>query len=418
MTVEITNLVNAPESLNAEFFQDVLENSLLETYVKIKKVSFTMGSSGGDNYCSQIYRVRLTFQRKNDSLDNISVIVKSIPLTDHSQFLAHLRVFLKEKIFYNNVLPRMEVLMDGVKFGPRLYHTLSQPISTLAFEDLSVLGYVMADREEGLDLCHGQMVLKKLGQFHGISMVLQKKDPISMNLFRFGMVAEEAVYGSDAFGIFFGNNIDGLIRNMSKWKGYEKILEKVKNYASNLKENLVKLQKPISGELKVLNHGDLWVNNCLFKYKNSPVKNGKKEVEDVVFVDFQLSIYGSPGIDINYFLYTSLQLDVLKNQRDELLKSYYHSLCETLKTHNFKEIPSYESILIEVKRRENYGFFASFGIFPTVSMQKEQSGDNSIDNFMDEDFAKKKIEIMFASKRIEDTLKYTIKRFDEMGVLD
>ncbi|XP_055842780.1 uncharacterized protein LOC129909734 [Episyrphus balteatus] len=414
MTVEFSNSVNAPESLDAKFFQEVLENGLLEAYVKVKKVSFEMGSSGGDNYCSKIYRVRLTFQRANEPLESISVIVKSIPLTDASQFLEHLRVFLKEKIFYNNMLPRMEVLMDKVKFGPRIYHSLSEPISTLVFEDLSSLGYVMADREEGLDMGHCEMVLRKLGQFHGVSMVLQKKDPASMNSFRFGMVAEEAVNASDVYKTFFGNNIDGLIRNMSKWKGYESITEKVKKYAANLKENLIKTQKPIPGELKVLNHGDLWVNNFLFKYKN----DNRKQPEDVVFVDFQLSLYGSPGIDLNYFFYTSLQLDVLKEKRNDLLKTYYRSLCETLKAQNYKEIPSFDNILTEVRRRESYGFFASFGIFPAVAMDKEQSGDNSIDNFMDEDFAKKKIEIMFASKRIEETMKYTMKRFDEMGVLD
>lgn len=419
MTVEFSNTVDAPESLDANFFQEVLENGLLEAYVKVKKISFEMGSSGGDNYCSQIYRVRLTFQRNNEPLESISVIVKSIPLTDHSQFLDHLRVYLKEKIFYNNMLPRMEVLMDNVKFGPRILHSLNKPINTLVFEDLSALGYVMADREQGLDLKHCQMVLKKLGQFHGISMVMHKKDPTSMNSFQFGMLAEQAVNGSDVFETFFGNNLDGLIRNMSKWKGYESITEKVKKYASNLRVNLIKSQQPIAGELQVLNHGDLWVNNFLFKYKNDGIGIiDRKQVEDVVFVDFQLSIFGSPGIDLNYFLYSSLQLDVLKEKRDELLRTYHRSMCETLKAQHFKDIPSFDTILTEVKRRENYGFFASFGVFPTVSMDKEQSGDNSIDNFMDEDFAKKKIEIMFSSKRAEDTLKYTMKRFNELGVLD
>lgn len=36
----------------------------------------------------------------------------------------------------------------------------------------------------------------------------------------------------------------------------------------------------------MLNHGDFWCNNFMFKYKNA------SEVEDVCFVDFQLPKYG------------------------------------------------------------------------------------------------------------------------------
>jgi len=40
-------------------------------------------------------------------------------------------------------------------------------------------------------------------------------------------------------------------------------------------------------ELSVLNHGDFWCNNFMFKYKDD------SEVEDVCFVDFQLPKFGN-----------------------------------------------------------------------------------------------------------------------------
>lgn len=417
MSVELSNSVGAPESLDLRFFEEVLENALLEPCVAVRKISIESGSAGGDNYCSQIYRVRIFFQRSDEPLENVSVIVKSIPVTEGMQFLLDLKVFLKEKIFYNIMLPRMEILLDNTKLGGRLYHSAKEPINTLVFEDLSSLGYIMANREKGLDLEHCLMVMKKLGQLHGVSLVMQKKDPDCMKTFHSGFLSEEGVNGSKTFETIFKTSFDALTKLVSTWKGYESITKKLQKYASNFKQNLIDTQLPIPGELKVLNHGDLWVNNFLFKYNTKDNKT-KRLVEDVVFVDFQMSVYGSPGFDLNYFFFTSMQLDVLKEKREELLMSYHKSMCDILKAYNYENIPSFKEILIEVRRREKFGFFASYGVFPAISMNKSDSADNSLEKFLDKDYADKKSDIMFSSEKLKETMRYTLKRFDELGVLD
>lgn len=99
--------------------------------------------------------------------------------------------------------------------------------------------------------------------------------------------------------------------------------------------------------IKVLNHGDLWVNNFLFKYDEGiPV--------DIVFVDYQLSFFTSPGYDINYFLSTSPTNEVREKNVDALIETYYNNFSKTLKNVSHMQY-SFEAIKKEIRSREFYG---------------------------------------------------------------
>lgn len=70
---------------------------------------------------------------------------------------------------------------------------------------------------------------------------------------------------------------------LSKMPGYERFSEKLMKIYENFVEIALKMVKPDpQNDIKVLNHGDLWVNNFLFKYNeqtNQPI--------DIVFVSFK-----------------------------------------------------------------------------------------------------------------------------------
>ncbi|KAM7347472.1 uncharacterized protein ACRADG_007038 [Cochliomyia hominivorax] len=405
-----------PKHLDLNLFTDILENALFRNNFEIKTIDFTMGSSTGENYCSQIYRVKVSYKSTNALGKDgcISVIIKSMPHSEATDFLIDLNVFLKEKVFYNNVLPCLEVLCkDNVKFAPRLYHSLKLPIKTLIFEDLGESKFEMASREKGLDLKHCLMVMNKLGKFHAASLKLFKKVPEYQTCFHSGMLADDALNKDEGMIMtFFGNNMRALIDLTETWKGYEKINEKMKKYERNLRNNLRRGAAVEENAFCVLNHGDLWVNNILFKYDD------QRNLVDLNFVDFQMSVWNSPGIDLNYFFYTSLELDILKNKLDLLIKEYHKSLSETMQDLGYKKIPSYYDIYNEVQKRQLYGFFAHYGVFPVICQDKEQSHDSNLENFKNEDFAKQKLKQVFASKRLQETYRYTLEKFDKMGIFD
>lgn len=136
-------------------------------------------------------------------------------------------------------------------------------------------------------------------------------------------------------------------------------------------------------------------------------------------MDFQNSFFGSPGCDINFFLNSSVQLDVLINRRDFLIKSYCDTLQASLERMHYEHIPTLAEISMEITSRELYGFFSSYAFLPMVAMRKEDSLDNSLEAMANKEFATKKVKLMFTSNpRTTDTLKFALKRFDKLGIFD
>lgn len=110
-----------PTYLNEDFFRTALEDGLGEKRVDIRKIIFTESSGGGENYCSKIYRAKALYRSSKHQLDEeLALIVKSIAITPATQFLEDLAVYLREKIFYFDVLGKLEELIgDGSKFGAK-----------------------------------------------------------------------------------------------------------------------------------------------------------------------------------------------------------------------------------------------------------------------------------------------------------
>lgn len=114
-----------PKHLDVALFEEVLETALRTARVQLESIHCSMGSSTGENYCSQIYRVRLKYRlqtgkNSQTSSRQMAVIVKSIPRIETVEFIEDLQVYLKEKITYYEVLPRLELLMQCKRrFGPK-----------------------------------------------------------------------------------------------------------------------------------------------------------------------------------------------------------------------------------------------------------------------------------------------------------
>ncbi|XP_067635735.1 uncharacterized protein [Eurosta solidaginis] len=397
-----------PQYQNEKFFKTALENGLRDMSVDIKKIIFAQSSGGGENYCSKIYRARALYRSSKRQLDEeLALIVKTIVITPATQFLEELAVYLREKIFYFDVLGRLEVLIgDRSKFGPKCLYTTRDPVQTIVLDDLTQYGFKLASRQNGRDEAHCVVLLQKLAKFHASSMVLLEKDPCIREHFTTGMLDEQYICTNQRFINFMTLQLRTLADVVSKWVGFEAIAIKLYRHCDNITENLVKTGRAIPGELTVLNHGDLWVNNFMYKYDAEDP--GKPT--DVVFIDFQTSFFGSPGCDINFFLNSSVQLNVLVNRRDFLVRTYHQTLRNALERMHYEHIPTLHGIQVEIRVRDLYGFFSSYAFLPMVAMRKEDSCDNSIEALTDYEFARKKVQLMFSSNpRTTETLRYAIK---------
>lgn len=95
-------------------------------------------------------------------------------------------------------------------------------------------------------------------------------------------------------------------------------------------------------------HRDMWINNFMVKLDGSKVIENK-------FVDFQMYSYNSPVRDLLLFICTSVQLDILKQNLDELLVFYHEEFVKTLEELNCAIADfSYEKLLDEIKHYGGY----------------------------------------------------------------
>lgn len=94
------------------------------------------------------------------------------------------------------------------------------------------------------------------------------------------MLDETYVRSSERFTDFMSLHVRTFSDMVATWKGYEEISEKLHSYCDSITKELVETGRPIPKEINVYNHGDLWVNKFMYKYKadNSNVP------EDAVFV--------------------------------------------------------------------------------------------------------------------------------------
>ncbi|XP_043656960.1 uncharacterized protein LOC122624984 [Drosophila teissieri] len=413
--------ISVPEYLNEKFFTETLEEGLRESKVTLKEINFAWGSNPGDNYCSAIYRVAVTFARWADGAESpateqLSLIVKTIPITEATQFLEDVCVFIKEKQTYTDVLPRLDILSRGDTFGAKYYHSVKAPVQTIVFSDLKVEGFSVASREAGLDWNHASLILQQLGKFHATSMVLAKKDPAIVKQYTRGMLSEDILMKSDTFEQMFGGFLKGLIKSSASWSGYEKISKHLQRLMDNFRNVCADAARPRKGDrYVVLNHGDMWTNNFMYGYDNASQPDVPTRA---IFVDFQLSFYGSPACDLNFFLNTSIKLQLLQERREELIKVYYAAFKDALEYARFEDIPTYEDLQYELRSRETYGLFGMFAFLPMITMPKELAQDNSIENMQDEAFKQRKMDAIFSQKFLNDHQKWALQRADSLGVFE
>lgn len=90
----------------------------------------------------------------------------------------------------------------------------------------------------------------------------------------------------------------------------------------------------------------------------------------------------------------------------------------TLEECQFEKIPTLADVKKQVRSRERVGLFALFAFLPIVTMDEETSKESSIDNLSNEENANKVFSKIFKNEKLLEAIKYGLKRFDEMGVID
>ena len=365
--------LETPSWLNLDFTERVLRISEGDSTIRVIDIFVKPATAKGDNYSSDMMRVAIEFTRNqgdNKVNQRKSIIFKFEPIVEGARrdLIAMAGVFDTEITMMMDTLKKMnDMLGYENRLGSRVLHVRMERPLCLILEDLAPLGFRMADRQAGLDLDHSLLAMRGLGKFHASSVALCEKEPKQKSNYRKGLFSDE--YPKEMVA-FFTAGFLALANEIEQWSELDKsYARKLRALSSRLYSLGTEAIKRRDDQFNVINHGDCWVNNMLFRYENGkPVQH--------IFVDFQMCVYTSPAIDLIYFMSTSPAAEVYKNSMDELLNEYQRTLSITMKQLSCKTTPpSVHEIKQYMREREICALMYSVTALPIMLLDKSDAKD-------------------------------------------
>ncbi|XP_043498951.1 uncharacterized protein LOC122522182 [Polistes fuscatus] len=399
--------------LNLEFLENILRKAKNDDSIRVIDIFSKPATAKGDNYTSDMYRILLEISCKQAGGQEVtkktSLIVKVAPTGDtlKKDLIEKSMIFDTEMSMMMNLLKKMNDLVgpDHI-LGARIFYVRKEHPVFLVIEDLAPLGFRMADRQAGLDLTHCLLAMRGLARFHASSLAICEKEPNQKTIYTRGIYYNGH---PPELTSFFSLGVKSLAAQVKNWPNFEKYAEKIDKISDKLYFETCKVIKQRDDEFNVINHGDFWVNNMMFRY------NEERKPIDHIFVDFQLCVYGSPALDLQYFLSTSPNNEVYENDRETLIKEYYSTLCNMMKQLDCKTSPpSMEKLQKRINDYEIVAMISSFAILPLVLIDRNEAKDiNEImgtDGGYDDSAYKTDIYRKVICKRIP--------YYDQLGLLD
>lgn len=310
--------------LDNAFFEKVLRLALGDKSITVEDFFISLHTDASEQYASTIYRATLSYCTKGKT-ESLAVVIKLIS-SKVNQF-ADASSFENELNLYKNFISPMQNLLsqagcENALLAPKLMYASTEPQPVMILEDATHNHYEL--HKSAMSFENAGIVAEKLAKFHAASYCLIKDTSNKIpRVGSSGLFKEKPSQGVK----FMEENFNIFTEEISKWKGFEKYAEKFKNLTSNFLQRGIEIYNPEidNFSVKVLNHGDFHYNNMLVKFDSE-----QSSVLDVMFIDFQLSFWGTPAVDLYYLLYLVCNKEARDNHRQELICHYHKKFVETL----------------------------------------------------------------------------------------
>lgn len=231
-------------------------------------------------------------------------------------------------------------------------------------------GYSNIERQVGFNLEDAKHVLRDIAKFHALPIALKLLKP---DVFE----SKVKKYTSKKFDKLDLANMEYktpiwlmVLQEFDECKIYTEKLDKQMKISF---EKMEFLNQPFTEPYASITHNDLWVNNTMQKYENGKIVENK-------LIDFQVFRYGNPLVDVLFFIYSSVQQQVVKEHVDDLIAVYqahFFEVLELLKCDkNLLQISFSEELKIAAQAELVHIMFMTIPIF---GKQNEYSVDLSAD---------------------------------------
>uniref|UniRef100_A0AAG5CU62 CHK kinase-like domain-containing protein n=1 Tax=Anopheles atroparvus TaxID=41427 RepID=A0AAG5CU62_ANOAO len=409
--------MTAPGWMDRAFFEKVLRHAERDGTLTVRDFRIVPGTKPGDHFASVIFRAIVRHDRSDDE---VSLIVKTLPAEDglKKDILKDGYVFETETLMYNEIVPAMHRLLESVGdhtvLGAKLLYHEKLPAWVMVFEDITKHGYEMKTKQ--LDYEESKVVFAKLARWHGASMFLVDTHPAMKKL-------NKGVYNlfeeTMEFLQMWKNNIGTLAQIVKEMPGLEQYSERI----DNVKEKIFKHVSSIytynpSSLVHVLNHGDCHFKNMMFKRTEG-------KLDDIMLLDFQLSVWGTPAIDLIYALYNTVSIPTREEHRDELISFYHEQLTDVLRKFGYlRRVPTLHDLHTEILKCGHLEFLLSATFVPFMCvelseiMEMPADGEGFEMDFTDTEKMMEEFKKCYRTPVYTDFLYKNLPRFAHKGLID
>ncbi|GJQ85191.1 hypothetical protein Trydic_g13035 [Trypoxylus dichotomus] len=292
--------------------------------------------SSGENYGSVMLQVSVKLENENGEEKIVECVGKTVPPTEMLWNLFNTKVsFKKEIAIYKVFIPELNAYgkENGIKgfitstakcFGARISLDCNSEIvdndAVLLLENLKTEGYVVCNRYDGFDEECARVLLVNLATMHAAVIGYRHEKPLDFEKKMLPHLSKAFAFNiTDYFCENFGNSVKNACSKNPK------CIPHLSKIDTALRELNYFNKNPVKGKsiYTTLTHNDFWVNNILVKFeKGRPVA--------VKVIDYQIIEFSSLAHDVIFFLYSSVNTELLEEKIDDLIRFYYDKFIETL----------------------------------------------------------------------------------------
>lgn len=244
-----------------------------------------------------------------------------------------------------------KLVQDEDSLSPKCY--VSSDSTVLILEDLRESGFKMINRRAQMDFQYASVAIRTLAKFHALSLKMNETHPQELN-----NVKRDCFYTPGNSQIA-EQSYKRFLSVVQRTPEIEHLHSKLSQFKDYMWDAILDVVRPRSNAINVLNHGDYWSNNMLFKNENGSLK--------VKLVDFQLCRWCSPVVDIIFLFISSVRFEVFESKRNDLLEIYHDTFTYWLRSLQCRANYTLDELKADFETTYLYGLNVIAGVLPLVT---------------------------------------------------
>lgn len=192
--------------------------------------------------------------------------------------------------------------------------------------------------------------------------------------------------------------------------------ESIEKFSNIARIKAISSAERIENGLNVINHGDLWSNNIMYRHDIDG------DATDVRLVDFQCCYWGSPLLDVINVLVTSSHKTLRLNDWNKLIEYYHGELTSVLTCLDYqrsRSLPSLDDLLVERRRCGYYSLPMAFLSLALRNMDECDDDGNSVGKFMaDSDEDRIFREKIIGNPSIRENFEFLLDYYEQGGFFE